>query len=364
MAPVLVIVRLLLAAVFALAAAAKLADRRGSRRSMEDFGMPARIAGAAGVLLPAVELAVAFALVPARTAMLGATGALVLLLTFIAGIARALARGSEPDCHCFGQLHSAPAGWPTLYRNAVLAAGAAFVVAAGAAGDPGPSAVGALDGVSTTGAVAGALGATTLAAVAAFAALLLRHGRLLVRVDMLEHALAGPGVAPEPDRGVRVGSAVPAFALPDLDGATITSTALIGRGTAMLLLFMEQGCGPCRELLPEVEGWQGEHRGRLQIVVVTSGDRGANRTYAGFHGLDRVLFQDDREVARAFAVSGTPSAVLIDADGRVASDVAAGADAIRALVAGPAAPFEVVQVPARSRRAATASGAAAAPARR
>jgi thiol-disulfide isomerase/thioredoxin len=247
----------------------------------------------------------------------------------------------------------------------VLAAGAALVLAAGAAGDAGPSVVAALERLSTTGAVAVALGATTVAVGCAFAALLLRHGRLLARVDALERALAEQGIAPEPHRGLPVGSAAPAFALPDLDGAAIASATLIGHGTAILLLFMEQGCGPCRALLPEVVGWQAEHRGRLQIVVVTSGEQGANRTYAGFHGLDRVLFQEDREVARAFEVSATPSAVLIDIDGRIASDVAPGADAIRSLMARPAAaPLEVVQVPARDRRAATAARAVAAPARR
>ena len=42
-----------------------------------------------------------------------------------------MARGEEPDCHCFGQIHSAPAGPPTLARNAVLAGCAAVIVAYG-----------------------------------------------------------------------------------------------------------------------------------------------------------------------------------------------------------------------------------------
>jgi hypothetical protein len=43
-----------------------------------------------------------------------------LLLLFVVGIGLNLARGRHPDCHCFGQLHSAPAGWSTLIRNLVL----------------------------------------------------------------------------------------------------------------------------------------------------------------------------------------------------------------------------------------------------
>jgi hypothetical protein len=48
-------------------------------------------------------------------------------------------------------------------------------------------------------------------------------------------------------------------------------------------------------------------------------------------GLGGVLLQREREVSNAFEAYGTPSAVLIE-DGRIASFVAAGADAIRALV--------------------------------
>src|SRR5205085_11239986 len=58
----------------------------------------------------------------------GAVGALVLLLIFVAGIGYNLALGRTPDCHCFGQLHSAPAGWSTLVRNLVLALIAGLVV--------------------------------------------------------------------------------------------------------------------------------------------------------------------------------------------------------------------------------------------
>jgi hypothetical protein len=40
------------------------------------------------------------------------------------------------------------------------------------------------------------------------------------------------------------------------------------------------------------------------------------------------------EVGRAFGINGTPTAVLLDAHGRVASDVASGADAVLTLLRG------------------------------
>src|ERR671916_2626020 len=138
----LLVIRLLLAAVFVVAGVAKLADRKGSRQAMIDFGVPTGLASPLGILLPLAELVCAVALIPSATAWWGAVGTLALVLLFVAGIGINLARGRKPECRCFGQLHSAPAGWSTLARNTVLAAPAAFVVWQGREGDVGPSAVG------------------------------------------------------------------------------------------------------------------------------------------------------------------------------------------------------------------------------
>src|SRR2546421_11462559 len=128
---VLLLARLLLAIVFIVSGLAKLVDRAGSRQAMIDFGVPAQLATPFGILLPLAELALVVALIPRASAWWGALGALALLLLFIAGISYNLARGRTPDCHCFGQLHSAPAGWPTLVRNLVFAATAGFIVGLG-----------------------------------------------------------------------------------------------------------------------------------------------------------------------------------------------------------------------------------------
>ena len=108
METILLIARLLLALVFVVAGAAKLADPKGSRQAIIDFGVPAALATPFGILLPLAELAVAVALIPASTAWWGAVGALVLLCVFVVGIGNSLARGRKPDCHCFGLLRTLP----------------------------------------------------------------------------------------------------------------------------------------------------------------------------------------------------------------------------------------------------------------
>src|SRR5919107_753651 len=160
MSTAMLVARLLLALVFGAAGVAKLADREGSRQAIIDFGLPSALAAPLGLLLPLGELAVAATLLPASTAWWGALGALGLLSVFVVGITYNLARGRKPDCHCFGQLHSAPAGWNTLARNGVLAAVASFVLWEGYEGGAGPSALswlGAFSMAQLLGLLGGAL---------------------------------------------------------------------------------------------------------------------------------------------------------------------------------------------------------------
>src|SRR5215218_8173018 len=127
----LMIAGLVLAAVFAVAGTAKLADLEGSRSAAAAFGIPQRLAAPLGTLLPAAELATAALLIAGIAGrdgalLAGALSALSLLTAFCAGIAVSLVRGNAPDCHCFGQLHSAPASGRTLARNGALLSAAAF----------------------------------------------------------------------------------------------------------------------------------------------------------------------------------------------------------------------------------------------
>jgi uncharacterized membrane protein YphA (DoxX/SURF4 family) len=276
----LLIARLLLAVVFAVAGVAKLADRSGSRQAITDFGLPSALAGALGLLLPLAEVALAIALIPASTALWGAVGALTLLLVFVVGIGINLARGRKPECHCFGQLHSAPAGWKTLARNGVLAAVAGFVLWEGYEGGAGPSAItwlGALSTAQLLGLIGGVLVLALLAGQWWFLVHLLRqNGRLLVRLEAVEASLAaGDSVAPSENgapvhqaEGLPVGSAAPEFSLSGLHGETLTLEALRSSGKPVMALFTDPGCGPCNALLPDAGRWQEEHAQKLTLERV------------------------------------------------------------------------------------------------
>jgi uncharacterized membrane protein YphA (DoxX/SURF4 family)/thiol-disulfide isomerase/thioredoxin len=317
---VLLAARIVLALVFAAAAAGKLLDLRGSRAAMGEFGLPARAAAVAGTLLPLAELAVAVALVPPATARWAAIGALVLLVAFIGGIAGALLRGRAPDCHCFGQLHSAPAGRGALARNALLAALAAVVVGRG----PGPT-VSAWVSARSTGELiavaAGALAALALLAISRGAGARRLEGEL---VDELFTA----------DAGLAVGTPAPGFALEDTAGGTRSLDDLRASGQPVLLMFLDPGCGPCKTLLADLGRWQAALSGALTMAVITRRASGGEDEdpLDGRAGIGNVLLQKRSKVSNAYRVAGTPSAVVVSPAGAIASATVAGGPTIEALI--------------------------------
>lgn len=357
MATALLVARVVLAAVFATAAAAKLADRGGSRQAMVDFGFPAAFAPVLAILLPLAELGVAASLLARPTAWWGALAGLGLLAVFTAAIAANLARGRKPDCHCFGQIHSAPAGWPTLARNVALGAVAGFVVWGGSA-DPGLSTVPWFAGLDPIGLVVLLGGGFLLALVALEGWLLVQlfrqHGRVLLRLDALEGGRGGhspsAGAAARQTRGLAVGSKAPDFELPSLTGEPVTLASLRARARPVMLVFTDPDCGPCTALLPELGRWQREHADDLTFALVSRG-RAADNAASEEHGISPVLLEADHEVTAAYKVAGTPSAVLVRPEGTIASAPAAGSQAIRALLGaalGNSLP-PVVQAPGANR---------------
>jgi thiol-disulfide isomerase/thioredoxin len=332
--------RLVLAGVLTLSALTKLADRSGTRTALGAFGAPTRLVGPLAILLPLTEFAIAGLLLSSTTAVAGAIAAATLLSVFTVAIARVLARGETPDCHCFGQLHSKPAGPMTLARNGVLITLAAIAII-GSVAEPAPSAVAWIGDLDAT---QGALLAAAIALVATFAiagaavlSLMRSYGRVLVRLDRVEASLAELGfeVGDEPAApmvGLDPGSDAPWFLTTRLDGRGVSRDDLLTEGRSTLLLFTSPHCGPCAALLPEVARWQAEHADVLRVVLASDGTPDEIR--AELDGIDpeSVVLDERHELLELFQANGTPGAVLVTADGRVGSWVASGGDEIASLV--------------------------------
>ncbi|MCW2959427.1 MAG: hypothetical protein JWP18_2230 [Solirubrobacterales bacterium] len=309
------VLRLVLALVFAVAAVGKLLDVGGSRQAVRDFGVPDRFAGPIGVLLPAGEALIAVALLVQSVAVAAAVAAALLLGVFVAAIGRLLAKGEAPDCHCFGQIHSEPAGIATLGRNGVLAAAALVVAVAG----PGAS-------LATLEAAEVAVIALGVAVVglAAYA--------WTLRAEVQELRRNRSAVVEGPDSGLPRGTPALDLEIFELDGTPRSLAPLLRTGKPSLLVQVGMFCGPCHELLPELARWRETLRKDLAIVIVSSGDIEANAAFAAGLGISGLFASGPSDVAGAYKSLSTPSATPLNARGEVAGPPVLGAVAIEGLV--------------------------------
>ncbi len=331
---VVMLVRVVLAGVFGLAAVTKLTDLPGSRVAMRSFGVPERLAAPVGIGLPIAELTLAVLLLPLATAWWAALAGLGLLLAFITGITYNLVQGRTPDCHCFGQVYSAPVGQSTLIRNGIFVALVLVLVLQGP-NRQGSSLVEWLGDVSMAERILLVLVSLVLGALAAVGwltfHLMQQHGRLLIRIEALEgdEGDVRPSV---PEAGLPIGAIAPTFTLASLDGGGVTLEQLRQAGRPVALIFTDPKCGPCTVLMPEIGHWQQEHANDVTLALLSRGTVEANAAKAREHGLTNVLVQRGWEISEAYESLATPSAVLIRPDGTIGSRAALGAEAIRALI--------------------------------
>jgi thiol-disulfide isomerase/thioredoxin len=104
---------------------------------------------------------------------------------------------------------------------------------------------------------------------------------------------------------------------------------LAHRRPLALVLFWNPGCGFCQQMLPNLKEWESKApKDAPRLLVVSAGSEEANRE---MELTSPVLLDQNFATGRAFGASGTPSAVLVDAEGKVASEVAVGAPAVMEL---------------------------------
>jgi len=329
LAAALLVVRVCLGGVFAVAGLSKLRDPRGTWSMLRSFGAGVRLSDVLARVLPMVEIATAAALVPTASARYGACSALALLTVFTAAIGWNLVRGRRPDCRCFGQLTAAPVGMKTIARNVVFASPAVAALV-WPAGDTDRFALASmLASLPLAAAVIG--GVALIAQGFVLWQVLQQQGRLLLRIDQLE-ARPSPFVAHEQPAGLPIGAPAPAFELPTAAGEIRTLASLLAAGKRLAVIFLHPTCGPCRALVADVVRWEAEFAPALTTVVISEGSVADNRTFLAGFPPTQILLQTEHATADAYLSYGTPAAVLIEPDGTIGSAVAPGADAITALL--------------------------------
>lgn len=120
--------------------------------------------------------------------------------------------------------------------------------------------------------------------------------------------------------------------LPSLPLATLAGTTFAGlpQGQEAILLFWSPSCGYCRRIAPEVLDWESNRpAGAPELLILSIGETEAIRA-EGFQST--VLIDDGSNVRTRFGSRGTPSALRIDANGKIASPVAHGSDQVLAML--------------------------------
>ncbi|CAN5591137.1 hypothetical protein BH18ACI1_BH18ACI1_21880 [soil metagenome] len=337
---ILLLIRIFLAAIFTLAGIGKLLDLEGSEKAVKDFGVPKDLAKPFAVALPIAELIIAVLLLPVSTAWFGAISGFLLLLVFIGGMLWQMAQGNAPDCHCFGQIHSEPVSAKSLIRNAIFAILSFFLIVQGNQ-NQGLSLLDSSNNSTEGNGMSLILGLATVGLLAAAVYFLKiisdQQLQIMRRIEILELTSFEGGEktredVSQPNEGLIIGTPVPDFELPDVNGKQLSPEQLLAFQKPVLLLFVSPNCSPCAALLPEIETWQTELKGKLNFVFVSSGKVKENLEKFSGNSLKQILLQKDKEVAELFGSQWTPTAVLINADGNIASRLAVGDEAIRKLV--------------------------------
>lgn len=324
---ILLIARLVLAAVFAVAAVGKLAGRSRTVATLAEFGVAEPLRRPLAIALPAVELAIAGSLLPAASAAWGALAAALLLVAFTVAVGRALRQGREVDCNCFGSLGPSRISRWTLARNALLLA-LAVSVAIAAQDDPGTSAVAWVGNLDTAGLALLAAGVVAVVAALNFAfswQLMRQNGRLLGEIE----ALRAGGTA---STGPAAGQSAPSFVLPALGGGGLALEELLAGGRGLVVVVTDPGCGACEPLLPEIGRLQRDPATPVPLVMISRGDPEANLAKAQEHGLEPVLLEEGYEVSRALGINGAPGAIRLDQGGRYVAKPAMGTARVAALL--------------------------------
>ena len=115
------------------------------------------------------------------------------------------------------------------------------------------------------------------------------------------------------------GARPPALSLPDLDGRMVSLAGL--RGQVVLVYFWATWCPYCvRELPTTIESLQRRYRDQGLTVLAVSFDETPEKVRAWVRprGLSMpVLLDQDGDVSGDYRVTATPTAVLLDREGRV-----------------------------------------------
>ncbi len=127
---------------------------------------------------------------------------------------------------------------------------------------------------------------------------------------------------------LKIGESIPEFSMKDVHGREITPQTFQGKRT--LVTFWSTTCPHCISMVRDLQEWDREKGADdPNLLVFSEGDEEMHRDI----GLKSPIILDEGyKTAEKFGMSGTPSAVLINENGKIISETAIGASNIWALI--------------------------------
>jgi peroxiredoxin/uncharacterized membrane protein YphA (DoxX/SURF4 family) len=123
-----------------------------------------------------------------------------------------------------------------------------------------------------------------------------------------------------------VGSPVPDMGLRDTRGTAISFEST----ERTILIFWNPACGFCRDMLQDLTGWETSGRSDASRMILFSAGSVEEIQAMGLRS--PVVADPNFRMGQMFGATGTPTAVLLDPRGCVASDVAVGRNEIMLLL--------------------------------
>ncbi|YAL84290.1 TlpA family protein disulfide reductase [Dermacoccaceae bacterium W4C1] len=309
---------LLCALILAVSGIAKLRAPVAAADAFTSLRIPAPAWAPRALPIGELVLAVALLVLPAPLLAIAAVATTVLMLAYTVVIARALRFAEPVRCNCFGELGSHDVSVRTLVRNLLLVVAAALTIWASAAGVSVPQAL--------SEAAQNVLAWVALAALAC-AVVLLSFGS----ASEDETAPAFDGDEDLEGEGEYHRLPIPLGQARDGLGDIVTLEELT-RGTAVLLIWVSPGCGPCQRVITQIPGWAEELSPAVSIRALYSTEREVVEQMAP-QTLDLALYDVQNNVSRVLRMPSYPSAVLLGADGYLAGGPVRGEQGVEEFLA-------------------------------
>jgi methylamine dehydrogenase accessory protein MauD len=138
------------------------------------------------------------------------------------------------------------------------------------------------------------------------------------QIGVLHHRL-GPAGALMLSKSVKVGEASPEFHLQAIDGREVTIGGRDKAGKSTLIMFVAPDCPVCANLLPAIKSLAKAEATRTRLVFASDGDPDSHRRYYSEKGLVPHPYVLSGQLGMGFSIGKLPYAVLIDANGIIAS---------------------------------------------